>query len=435
MTACAGSTGTISIDLQEEPGSGLLARVDRVRLELDNPPAVAEAVRQPGGGLALDLEIDAQATAGRLSLEAFAAGGELIGVAESGPLPLGAIDGVLALYLAPPLSIGAAPVGLEPPRAELGFAELSFGAILIGGSDASGTPVVDVDVYNVYDHDFQVGEDLPQARAGASVVAGSRGVIYIFGGDQGAGAVAAPLAFDTNIAPDGNYIELSAPAGLERIGAAAASVGGEDVVVAGDPAVRIDGETGEALPFASGPPIAGTITTSRTTDETIAVAVGEGSGATGAARIGTTNAVEIPGPSELIRTGHCAAATSSGDVLVFGGLDSVGTPLLSGLRYRVASRDFVVLPDLLGAPRLSAAVAVTDRFVVLVGGTDDTSAVHSDALVFDLATLELVATLPLIVGRTGAAAIALANGQVLIVGGRDADGNVIATIELFTPSL
>ncbi len=436
--ACDGTIGVIQIELAEEPGAGLLARIDRVRVELattpNSPPLVTEATRRSGGGLALDLEIPASAGTGQISLEAFA-NDAMIGIAQSPPLPLGAIDGTLTLYVAAPFSVGAATVALEPPRAEVSVVPLTFGAVLLGGRGADGALVADVDVYNVYDHAFQVGADLPRARAGSAAFSSARGVVYLMGGSDSAGAISAPVKFDTNIAPAGAYTDLIAPAGLERDGVGAASLGGEFGVVGGTPAVQISGELDRVDVVDGSPSYPGTLTGSQTAGTFSAIAVGDGTGSSGAAKVEVGMVSALDGPTSLLRIRHGAAVDPTGDIFVIGGQDSAGAPLLSGLRFRASTQDFVELADLLTAPRMDAAIAITDRFIIIAGGVDELELVLSDVLVIDRVSLELVITSSLIVGRTGAKAVAMTNGQVMIVGGRDSAGDVIGVVELFTPEL
>lgn len=430
---CGGDVGTVAIQLIAPPGSNILERTERVVLELSNPPAVTEARRDANGALTLDLEVEADGSLGTLRIEAFDGEDNRIGVATSAVIPVAAIEGVLTLYVASPLSIGAAPAELDPPRAEVAISRLPYGAAFAGGRVANDSVTNDLVVYNVYDHAFQIGFGLPTPRAGATMITGARGRLFIY---SGAGPSGDPLAdlllFDTNISPGGSYFEVDTPPELAREGAAGAALGNDQFAVLGDPALRIDGFFGEVSEL-GGPPLAGTITETTVAGTEAAIVIGAGTGSSGAAQIVGVTSIEIEAPEPARRADHGAAALPGGDVVAIGGQDESGALLTSALRYRIESGAFEVIDDVLASGRLGAAVTATDRYVVVAGGAGTGGEPIGDAEILDAVTLELVATAPLLVPRIGATAIPLANGQVLIAGGRDAAGDPIATLELFTP--
>lgn len=428
--SCGGSTGTVSVELVADPNSDILSQIERVQLTLDNPPAVAEAVRGPDGQLVLDLEVIAAGGAGNLTVAAFDASGDRIAVGFSAPLPIEAIDGVLTLYLAPPLSIGAAPVALDPPRSEIAAAVLQFGTIFAGGRDGAGTVRAEMVIYNVYDHDFQAGLDLPTARTEATMVAGIRGLVYVFGGIDANGNLLSDLVgFDTNVGPAGFYGQLPSPASLARGASQGALVGNERFVVLGDPAVLIDGFIG-AGELADGVALEGAVASTAVDGLNFALVMG----ASGAARVVDTAVVDLTPPVAALRERHAVTALPDGDVIAIGGRDAATSTLLaSAVRYDPVSGAFAVIDDVLATPRNSPAVAAVDRYLIVAGGTDQAGEPIGDVEVFDAASLAPVAVLSLLVPRRNAIATPLANGQILIAGGRDAAGDPVGVLELFTP--
>jgi hypothetical protein len=431
---CGGEVGTISVALVAAPDTDLLDRVQRVRALLSDPPTEVEAERDPDGELRLDLEIEARSGSSTLTVEGFDADGQLIALARSAPLPVGAVNAEVTLYMGPPLAFAAAPVALDPPRSELGAGLLSYGAILVGGRAASGEPVADTAIYNVYDHAFQVGEPLPQARAAATVVTGEVDLVYVFGGlDAGGAASDVAWAFNTAVAPAGFYVELTTEGDLARAGAAGVLAGSEVVMVTGAPAVQVNGLAGTVAVWPDAPPLAGGAAARLSGDAPAILVAGLGVGDTGAVRYAGGEYAALPAPEQVRRTGHAVVALPDGRALVVGGALESSPPERSAVVYDPASGELSVVDDLLAAGRSEAAFAATSTYLLAAGGADADGAVLADAELFDATTLAPVATLPLVVPRRGASALPLANDQVLIAGGVGADGEPVGVMELFTP--
>ena len=431
---CGGEVGTIQIALVAAPGSDLLERVERVRAVVSDPPTEIEAERDDDGELRLDLEFAAQGGASTLTVEGFDADGERIALARSAPLPLGAVNAAVILYTAPPLAFTEAPVALDPPRSEIGTGLLSYGAILVGGRAASGQPVADTVIYNVYDHDLQIGEPLPQARAAPTVVSGEVDLVYVFGGmDSGGAASGVAWGFNTAVAPAGLYVELTTEGDLERAGAAGVAVGSEKVLVTGALPVQVDGLTGMVIAWPDAPPLADGAAARLVGDAPAVLVAGLGVGDTGAVTYADDEFAALPAPEQVRRTGHAVVALPDGRALIAGGALESSQPERSAVIYDPASGELTVVDDFLAAGRSEAALAATSTYVLAAGGTGADGAILGDAELFDATTLDPIATVPLVVPRRGASALPLANGQVLIVGGVAEDGEPVGAMELFTP--
>ncbi len=431
---CGGEVGTIQVALVAAPDSDLLERVQRMRAVLSDPPTEIEAERDDDGELRLDLEIAAQSGAATLTVEGFDADGVRIALGRSAPLPVGAVNAAVTLYMGPPLGFAEAPVALDPPRSEIGAGLLSYGAILVGGRDATGQPVADTAIYNVYDHDLQIGEALPQARAAATVVTGDVDLVYVFGGlDSGGAASGTGWGFNTTVAPAGLYVELITEGDLERAGAAGVAVGSEKVLVTGALAVQLDGLAGTVTAWPDAPPLADGAAARLVGDAPAALVAGLGVGDTGAVSYADGEFAALPAPEQVRRTGHAVVALPDGRALIAGGALDSSPPERSAVVYDPANGELTVVDDFLAAGRGEAAFAATSTYVLAAGGIDADGAVLADAELFDAATLDPVATVPLVVPRRGASALPLANGQVLIVGGVGDDGAPVAAMELFTP--
>jgi hypothetical protein len=435
---CEGATGTLAVELTEAPGSGTLANLARIRLTLTEPRTVVEAAR----GEPLALEVDADGGAGEIFLEGFDAAGSRVAVARSGPLPIAAIDAAVTLHVAPPVSMGAARATLDPPRSAIGAAALPYGVVYAGGRSGAGTAVDSVAIYSVYAHAFLPGERLPAPRADLAIGMGGGGWAYLFGGVDTTGAATGSLwRFDTNAAPDGEYLQAQGAPTLARSGAAVARLAGERFLVTGTPPALLDGATLTIQGLPTPDVLGGSATTTiDPADETIAVVfAGVGAGATGVVLFADDAFAEIAAPAEVLRTGHGAVALAGGVVALVGGRDASDAVLASIVRIDLTAGAAVTtvstVADALATPRSGAAVAVTGDLLAVVGGTGADGTVLADVELLDRTTLARRAVLPLAVGRTGASAQTLANGQVLIVGGLDSTGAPIATVELFTPEL
>ncbi|WP_428266029.1 hypothetical protein [Haliangium sp.] len=434
--------GTIALSLVSAPDSPVLDQVVRARLTLTDPLAVVEAERDPVGGLALDLDVAAGAAQGSLIFEGFDQDGELVAYGRSGALPIAAINAEVAVYVAAPMSLAAAPAALDPPRSEVGAAPLSFGAVVVGGRTGDGQASAAVEVYSVYQHDFVPVADLPAARVAPAVATGRFDRVYAFGGFDGEGAPTADLySVDTRA---GFIVVLPAAADeLARAGAAMAALGGDTFAVTGAPAVRIDGVRGSVTPFADAPDLAGTATSAVVDGVVHAVFAGAGNGSGGAVVLSDGGFRDLPAPapaggtdSPLLRTGHAGVLLPDGSVVVVGGrVEAEAGAILPDVGMRIRPGADTVEPALvLASARAEAATAATERFVVVAGGVDETGAVLGDAEVFTADELDPVATLAMVVPRRGATAIPLSNGQILILGGVDESGAPVGTAELFTPS-
>lgn len=433
LAACEGALGTIRIELVAAPGADPLAGVERVRLTLTSPETVTETERNADGSFDLAVEVVAEGQVGQVILEGFDAGDEVIAVGYSGALPIGAIDADIVVYVAAPRSIAAAPVTLPAPRSELGAARLAYGVLWAGGRDDAGAPVDDLAIYNVYLHDFQDGEPLPQPRAAPTVVAGALDYVYVLGGDDAAGEPQPQVwRFDTEAAPAGDYLALSNEPALARTGADAVPIGAELFLVAGEPAALIDGLALRGSVLDDAPALAGRGATTELGSLAV-TAVFAGAGVEGGA-VAYLDGFFVPledAPAELARSGHAVVALPGGDALVIAGARD-GALETTAVRVRGTNLEIVLEPDLLATPRRDAGVAVSAGRLIVAGGIDANGDHVGDAEIFDATTLQPLATAPLLVPRASPTVQGLGNGQFIIAGGTTPTGPT-EILELYTP--
>lgn len=413
---CTGTTGTVKLELATAPGSSVLDAVQTLRLTITDPRRVIEAARTPAG-FDLALELDATGGAGALIVEGFDAAGALVACGQSPPFPVAAINAHIVVYVAAPLSVALAPIGLGAPRSEVAGAALSYGAVLAGGRDDAGAASTAIAIYNAYDHTLLDGAPLPAARTGVGLAAGNNGIVYLFGGAGPDGSPTGTLwRFDTNAAPRGGFTTLTERAELARAGQLMITLVPERYLVTGAPPLELR---------------LGALTTR---DD---IAMLPATGAATIASDGTPAAIFDGAP--LVRfhqdafdtlaqggPGDAAAATlPDGRIVVLGG----APPSRDALVIDASTGQVTVIPDALSTARSRPALAATARYVVVAGGTDASGATVATAEVLDATTLAPSAAPRPIVARTGAFAVALPNGQVLLAGGTPAS----AELELFTP--
>jgi len=440
LLSCNDTAGTLHLSIVTAPNSDLMARASQIRLTLSDPKTV-RVVDKQGGGFALDLDLTVAAQRATLRIEALDAASQVLAWGETPPLVLGPITADLAVFIAPAQTFATAPVAFASARSQMGVAGLSFGVLFVGGVDASGSARDDVTIYNAFTHAFQIGKSLPQPRVGPTVAANGTKYAYIVGGDDPAHAPAVSgWLYDTGVAPNGAYFDLSAtlPAPLGQLALPLAATGTNRFVLSGPMAGVLDGATlrETAIAPAIGVPAQGATVISASVN---AYFVGDRGAASAIVKVDAAGlASELPDIPSLHRTGHAVVARGA-DLLIVGG-GATANLASSIVKVDTATMTATSFDAVLSPPRRGAAVALADggRWLVVAGGTDATDSgpgtVLQTADVFDAATMMRVATVPLAHARTAASATTLANGQILLAGGVDATGAPIAELELFTPT-
>lgn len=136
------------------------------------------------------------------------------------------------------------------------------------------------------------------------------------------------------------------------------------------------------------------------------------------------------GAMSVARSGHTATLLPWGSVLIVGGdsngaaTNSVELYLLNGLFQTGGT---------LSSPRKDYAIAVMPNHqVIIAGGSDGSTALNTIDL-FDADKFTVTPAGTMLVARTNFAAAPLLDGTVLITGGLGANGNVLASSEIYDP--
>jgi hypothetical protein len=419
--ACSGETGLLSVTLTTAPGSTLLDSVQTLRMTLTNPRQVFTAERM-GGRFELAFELEGNGEAAALHLEGFDANGALVANGESPHFPVGALTGRIVIYMAPPLSVGAAPLSLAPARTNVAIAALPYGALLAGGTLDTGAPSDAVTIYNAYDHSLVAGVPMPAPRSDLTLVVGGANIAYMFGGNDEAGVPTANLwRFDTTTPPAGSFVDFGIEEGFARAGQTAVPIGNEEFLITGSPVGEMHGIDGSITvrTEVSTLPAGGV---SLTANDGMATAIFAGPEGVVRFRSGTFTTLPI-----------VSAARADAEVVVLpGGKVGVVCGTTEAVRIDAASGSADAITGVPSVEKSGCAAAATTRHLIIAGGTTS-AGVDGNVEIFDAATLALLTTVPLVVPRTNAVAIALPNDQILIAGGTDAAGAPVGTFELFTP--
>jgi hypothetical protein len=417
---CQGTVGTVDVTLATSPGSTLLDSVQSLKLTLTNPAMTQTAQKTSTGGFAIDIQLDATGDQGAILLDGLDANGTVVATGASPPFPFGGIAAAIVIFMAPPNSVSTALVTLDPARANVASAAVSYGAVMVGGTNADGTPSAVTAIYNSFNHQFQVGVPLPAAKTGVALAIGTSGTYaYIVGGTDGTGAATSTVQrFDTSVSPGGAITDLGAFAGLERTGQTALSIGNENILVTGTPPAVVNGSAlamTARTDLASLPPSSASVTAS----DGVGTALFASAAGIERYRNDVFDKLSVPA-----RDGTIAVPLGASVGFVCGAGDLIRVDAAAGTATTAA------VPS---AQRTGCAAAVSSGLLLIAGGTNIDGSIATTAEIYDATTLALVATQPLAVPRTGATATAMPNGQIMIAGGVDATNAPIGTIELFTP--
>lgn len=418
LAACEGQSGTLQLGLVTAPGSTVLDDVTLLRVTVTEPREVFEA-RRTDTGFELAFDLEATGAAGQLVVEGFDDAETLRATGMSPPFPIAAIDAGIDIYMAPPLSIGRAPLEITP-RGQIALAPLPYGAALVGGALADGGVSDAMTIYNAYDHSIAAGDPLPEGRVGPALGVDTASGIYIFGG----GSTAAPQTgtlwrFDTTAPPAGVYAELGDQPALARTGEVAVDVGLNRFVVTGEPAFVLAGGLVTERPEAHRLSSRAAVTVD-TDNQRIAIFLG----ADGIVRF-RDDAFDV-----LAGTAPADAALAGlpgGKVIAIGGTVA-DAPTRDALVIDAMAGTVTTLPLALEIARARATAAATSRHLVVIGGVDAADVPIGSAEIFDAVSLAHLATVA-VEPRDTAFALELPNDQILIGGGIAPSG----ILELFTP--
>jgi hypothetical protein len=420
LAACGGASGTISVSLVTAPNSTVLDGVTHLRMTLTTPHEVIEADRVDGS-FSLALDVDAAGITGALVIEGFDGTGALVACGQSPPFPVSAITAHVAVYMAAPMSIAAAPMVLSPARTGVASAALAFGAAFAGGADATGAPSDAIAIYNAFDHTLTPQKAMPVPRTQLQIGVGLNASLFLYGGfDATHAATGNFVRFDASVTVGGSYADLGEQTSLPRAGELAVAIGPDHFLLTGMPVLDLDiGRVTARSDIASLPATAATTTT--LDGSVVAVFVGP----TGIVRFSDGAFSTL---STTPRVGAGIAPLPDNKFIIIGGGSSATDLTADALVVDALAGSVAPAAGILVTPRNHPGVAATGRHVVITGGVSAAGAPIGSTEIIDATSLAKVTTLTAD-PRGAPFAIAFPNDQVLIGG----DTTPSSQLLLFTP--
>ncbi|GFE60551.1 hypothetical protein [Geobacter sp. AOG2] len=143
------------------------------------------------------------------------------------------------------------------------------------------------------------------------------------------------------------------------------------------------------------------------------------------------------GSMRSARSNHTANLLTNGQVLVTGGLGSLGTAIASAEVFRPTFASFTSVGSMSNPRAYQSATMLTNGKILVAGGVDATNVPLASAEIYDPATGKFSATGAMTTARAFHSATLLANGKVLVCGGNSngnlAAGNALDSAELYDP--
>lgn len=458
ITACGGRSGTLTLNLVTSPGDDPFNDAATVRFSVGANKEHVDTVPVSMGHFSYKVSFKPIGAPGPVLVEALDATGNVVGHGSSAYVLLDAVDqGPISIWVGRPGRVAPAAAMLPKPIAETASTNINgLGILYAGGRDATGTPLADTTVYDVFTQGVIATAPMQKARAGGVAASASSVNAVVYGGATSSGfgnasAVDGTLElFDPTV---GTGVWASLPVDTFPPRAY------PDVTVLAAGGIAITGgvdASGNALASAGLVTPTGTIRLSTLPSPMAAARVGhaaapakfpdgEGAilfgglppGATGqpvAERlVGQAFSAYDVGAVEN-RINATATLMPSGDVLVLGGTTAAGAQA-SGLVISPTTPSATVtpLPAALSVARTGHTAALTGNDLVVCGGADASGTVQASCDILDAMTYARKSTVPMATGRRGHRADVMETGIVVMAAGFGADGAPLASIEIYTP--
>lgn len=457
IAACGGKSGTLTLNIITTPGDDPFADAASVRFTVGTDGTHVTSVPVNAGHFSYKVSFKPNDMPGPVLLEALAADGTTVVARGQTPyLLLSAVDqGPIAVWVGRPGRVAPADAMLPKAIAETASTYVTgLGILYCGGRDATGTPLADTTVYDVFTHGIISTAPMDKARAGAIAAQVNDVNAVVYGGATSGGFGTAPAVdgelqlFDPTVG-----VGVWAALGVDTFPARAYAT----KVILASGAILVTGGVdagGNVLASAGLIPNNGTIKLSTTSGPMVAARVGhagaaakfpEGDGAIlfGGLPAGVTGPVaeRIVGQAFSAydvgavenRTGATATTMPNGDVLILGGKTATGVVRTGLVITPTVPATVTALPNALSVPRTGHTASLTGGVLVVCGGTDDTGAVIGSCDVLDAMSYGMNATVPLATPRTGHSAQTMETGVVVLAGGFGSDGAPLASMEIYTP--
>ena len=458
ITACGGKSGTLTLSIITSPGDDPFADAANVRFTVGADMSHVTTVPVSMGHFDYKISFKPNDMTGPVLIEALDSAGAVVAHGSTPFLLLSAVDqGPIAAWVGRPGRVQPAAAMLPKAVAETSSTYVpGLGILYAGGRDASGTPLADTSVYDVFTQAIIVTApmDKPRAAAVAGPTTNVQSVVY--GGATSTG-------FGTATMVDGELQLFDPTVGVGVWAALPVDTfparGYATRVLLGSGAILVSGgvdASGNALASAglinntSGirlTTLSSAMAAPRVHHAGAAAKFQDGDGALlfGGLPSGATTfpvAERIVGQAfaaydvGALENRNFATATTmpNGDVLILGGSTAAGAQA-SGIVITptLPSATVTPLPMALSVARSGHTATLTGNDLVVCGGSDAAGMAQASCDILDATTYGRKATVPLATARTGHSSEVMETGLVVLAGGFGADGAPLASMEIYTP--
>jgi hypothetical protein len=451
LAGCGGKTGTLTLTVVVSPTDDPFAQATQVRFTIGDAKHV-KTVPVTGGHFTLSLSQGPETAPGIVLVEALDSAGNVVAHGQTPQLDLSAVDQAVSVWVGRPGKVATAPSALPSARTDMAMANITgLGVLFAGGHDATGAPIGDTAVYDVFTQAIITTTMMskPRASAAGGPVAGAHGIV--FGGITTGGAPDGTMElFDPSQGlgvwtpvQTGSFAARSAPASVLLASGSVLISGGADAN--GNPL----GDAG--LVTASGTiaitPVATPMAAPRVGHAVAPAHFGDGDGAILFGGLAAGSVTPLPVAERLVgqtfssydvgtqdnRTGATATTMPSGDVLILGGHTATGA-VATGLVITPGPPATVTpLPMALSVARDGHTASLAGGTLVVCGGADASGTLQGTCDLLDATSYAIKGTVPMAAARKHHSAAVLENGLVVLAGGVGSDGNPLASIEIYTP--
>lgn len=321
------------------------------------------------------------------------------------------------------------------PRAWPGVVELPDGDILVIGGLSTNGPTATTEIFDIDDEMWRPGPTMSVPRVGHTVTLLEDGTVLVTGGDTGGGATASAELVDVSAGachalPDMNFARSAHAAVRLPDGGVLVSGGSDGVSGTWSQAEAYDADSHSWIP-------AGTMGRARQhfsmhmLENGLVVAVGGDQDATSELYDASTNSWR--GEANMLKKRLCSASvvTSSGHVLVAGGIGD-DYELRSAEMYDADENLWFGVDSMRYTRAHFTLSLLEDGRILAAGSWSDEEGTSATAELFCQCSMSWSTTVPMLRDRGGHGAASLPDGKVLLVGGRSADG-ITSSAEQYTP--
>ena len=184
LTACGGKSGTLTLNIVTSPGDDPFVDAASVRFTVGTDGTHVSTVPVSMGHFTYKVSFKPIDMTGPVLVEALDSAGNVVAHGQTPYLLLSAVDqGPIAAWVGRPGRVAPAAAALPKAIAETASTYVpGLGILYAGGRDATGAPLSDTAVYDVFTHGIISTAPMQKARAGGIAAAGTNVQAVVYGG-------------------------------------------------------------------------------------------------------------------------------------------------------------------------------------------------------------------------------------------------------------